>query len=461
MVSGETPARSDSLRASIEQEHARILARLFGPSSGELTDPRLAAHYLALARSIAALPRPKLLGLRLLPELPSEGGTLTGPDAAEVETAQAAEELVLFRRVADASGHGFAVADARGELSYANPILCRMYGETTPASVVGQSMMTYLPEGWHDAFQTEILLAVLREGRWVGELPVRARSGALTPAIQTIFVVHHSRSGAVHIAALVLDITERKRTEVALRESEARFRELVETVDEVIFAVDPGGFISYISPSIQRLSGYTPADVLRQPVWRFMHVDDRVVLLERVQRLERGEPLEPHEYRAIRKDGAVRWVRISSRPIWRDGRVCELRGTMVDIHARKEAEEALRESEAKYVALVEQARIGVAIVQDGLIQYCNQYCAGLIGYLPEEVMGRPLAEYIDPEDRQTQTDIHERRMRGETAPTRYRTVGRHRDGTAVRVENAVALIQYRGRPAALVVVRDLGHADQE
>jgi PAS domain S-box-containing protein len=542
---------------------------------------RIAARYLDLIRGIAALSPRQLLGLQFLPGFADAVREGSGAPAPESADGDSAEELALIRRMADASGDGFAVADARGELTYANPSLCRMYGETRSDAVVGVPMVIYLPEAWHTPFRTEIMPTVLREGSWVGELPVRSRAGAVTPAIQALFVVHRGHGGgALRIAARVLDLSESKRMEAELRESEARYRELVETIDEAVFAVDPRGLITYMSPAIERLTGYTPAEARGRSVLDVTHPDERALMAERLARAAAGGILEPQEYRIQHKDGEYRWMRVSSRAIARDGSVCELRGTMVDIHARrvaenalresevryrelvetideglfaldpegtvlfmspgverifgytpeemvgksvasflhpddlairesrldrmrdgtsiepqeyrlrrreggyrwvrvstrpvmrdgrlfeirgtmidvqarKEAEEALRESEAKYAAVVEQAQIGVAIVQDGIVQYCNRFCAEMVGCTPEEVIGRPLVDFIDPADRATQEEIHRRRMRGEDAPQRYRAVGRRRDGTLFRAENATVMIQYRGRPAALAVIREL------
>lgn len=448
------PDDSESIRSLIEREHARILAHLLGPAGEAPPDPVSAEHYLTLIRGVAALTPAQLSKLQLVPESIT-ASQAEGPTESDFAIAQAAEDLTLFRQVAAASGHGFAVADGRGELTYANPVLCRMYGEEEPGAVMGRPMTVYLPDEWHMLFRTEIIPTVLREGCWVGELPVRSRQGSVTPAIQSIFVVHRGSEGTLRIATRVLDISERRRMEDRLRESEERYRQMVETIDEVIFAIDAQGLVSYMSPAIERLAGYRLAEVMSQPVVSFVCEEDRPLLLERVRRLSAGESLGPQEYRVILKDGSLRWVRISTVPVRRDDRVYELRGAIVDIHERKLAEEALRESEAKYAALVEQAQIGVTIVQDGVIRYCNTYCGRLIGYAPEEIIGRPLMDYIYPGDRAAQEEIHTRHMLGDAQPERYRAVGRRRDGLLVKVENTTVLIQYQGRPAALVVVRDV------
>jgi PAS domain S-box-containing protein len=451
-----TPSgESDPIRSLIEQEHARIMAHLLGPAGEAPPDPRAAEHYLTLIRGIAALTPAQLGKLQLVPESIAASEDEPGPAEGDLALAESAEDLGLFRQVAAASGHGFAVADGRGELTYANPVLCRLYGEAEPGAVMGRPMTVYLPDEWHLLFRTEIIPTVLREGCWVGELPVRSRQGDVTPAIQSIFVVHRGPAGMLRIGTRVVDISERRRMEVRLRESEERYRELVETIDEAILALDPNGLVAYVSPAIERLTGYRPAEIVGRPTLDFVSEGDRPILIERFRRLISGERLGPHEYRVIHKDGNLRWARISTAPVWREGRVIELRGTIVDIHASRETEQALRESEAMYAALVKQAEIGVAIVQDGLVKYCNTYCGRLTGLAPEAMIGRPLMEFVSPDDRATQAEIHGRHMVGDAEPRRYRAVGRRPDGSLIKVENSTVLIQYQGRPAALAVIRDV------
>lgn len=135
----------------------------------------------------------------------------------------------------------------------------------------------------------------------------------------------------------IRDITQRWQTEEALRESEERYRELVESINDIIYAQDEHGVITYISPIVEALSGYTPDEVVDHSFTEFIHPDDLPELLASRQRTSAGQ-LEPSEFRVRTKSGEIRWVRSSSRPVWRGEQLVGLRGTITDITDRKQAE---------------------------------------------------------------------------------------------------------------------------
>ncbi|MBN1813500.1 MAG: response regulator [Anaerolineae bacterium] len=116
---------------------------------------------------------------------------------------------------------------------------------------------------------------------------------------------------------------------------------------------------------------------------------------------------------------------------------------------------ALQENEVKYRDVSEKANDGIAIVQDGLIQYANPQLAQMVGHSVEELLDTHFTEIIVPEKRAVMAARYENRLRGETVPTRYETQLLHRHGAKVEVEVNAGVIEYRGHPAALVIARDI------
>jgi PAS domain S-box-containing protein len=144
---------------------------------------------------------------------------------------------------------------------------------------------------------------------------------------------------------IIRDITERKKAEEALRESEEKYRDLVENINDILYATDEHGTVTYIAPTIESLSGYTTSEITGRPFSEFVYKEDIPFVLEKFQQDVSGHA-EPNEYRILTKSGVVRWVRTSSRPFFRETRVVGLRGVMTDVTDRKRAEEeseALRE----------------------------------------------------------------------------------------------------------------------
>ncbi len=122
---------------------------------------------------------------------------------------------------------------------------------------------------------------------------------------------------------------------------------------------------------------------------------------------------------------------------------------------RKQAEEALRESEEKYRNLVERANDGIVIVQDRLLKYANPRVAEIMGYTAAEMINTSFTDYVYPDELPKVLGRYERRMAGEEVEPIYETALRHRDGRRIEVELNAGVIMYQGRPADLVFVRDI------
>ena len=122
--------------------------------------------------------------------------------------------------------------------------------------------------------------------------------------------------------------------------------------------------------------------------------------------------------------------------------------------AQSEAEKALVKSEKKYRSLINQASDGILIVQDGVYKFMNQAFTKITGFEEKELLGKPFINNIASEYRAHLTDIHRRRMRGEQVPTIFTTVGLKKDGSHIYLEFNTSTIEYDGRPASFIIMRD-------
>ena len=126
-----------------------------------------------------------------------------------------------------------------------------------------------------------------------------------------------------------------------------------------------------------------------------------------------------------------------------------------DVTGRKQAEEALRESEEKYRNVVERANDGLAIIQDTVVQYANPRLAAMRGDTVEEIVGTAFTKYVHPDEFLKVVDRSRRRLAGEEVSPIYETVLLRADGSKVYAELNAGTITYQGRPADLVIVRDI------
>ena len=169
-------------------------------------------------------------------------------------------------------------------------------------------------------------------------------------------------------------LAERNR---ALQESEERFRDLVENINDILYAVNESGTITYISPAITSLSGHRPVELIGHAFTEFFHPDDQASVVESFQQTVIGG-----EGRVLTKSGDIRWVQSSVRPIVKEGRVTGLQGVITDVTARKQAEMALVE------AREQEIDIGFKI-QHTL----------LLGQLPQGLSNIQVAAFTTPSQR--------------------------------------------------------------
>jgi PAS domain S-box-containing protein len=163
------------------------------------------------------------------------------------------------------------------------------------------------------------------------------------------FAIKNKTGQVVRIAGITEDITDRKQSEVALRESEERFRELAELMPETVFEVDLEGKLTFVNRNAFNNFGYTQQD-LKKGLKSFDMIipKDRERAQDNVTKILTGEKSGINEYTALRKDGSIFPVMIHSAPIFKEGKPVGLRGFMVDITDRKKAEEERRKLEVQF-----------------------------------------------------------------------------------------------------------------
>ncbi|MCH8191162.1 MAG: PAS domain S-box protein [Chloroflexi bacterium] len=143
----------------------------------------------------------------------------------------------------------------------------------------------------------------------------------------------------------------------------------------------------------------------------------------------------------------------------------DLRGQVAvlqtEVERRKEAGEALRESEERFRSLVENANDAIVVLQDGKVVFRNPLYETLLGYTVAETRDRLFLENVAPEDREQVRDYHARRIRGETAPEQYEVRILTRSGRKLTMEVRPRVIEYGGKPAAMVIMRDVTERVQQ
>ena len=124
----------------------------------------------------------------------------------------------MLRRFAEAASQGFGIATLDGRITYVNQALCRLVGAKRPDEMIGKNFGQYPDEESRRRVENEVIPAVLRDGNWAGELGVVNPQGEVRPTFESHFLIRDDLGRPASLAVVITDITERKRTDKALKE---------------------------------------------------------------------------------------------------------------------------------------------------------------------------------------------------------------------------------------------------
>ncbi|WP_413168126.1 PAS domain S-box protein [Capilliphycus salinus ALCB114379] len=235
--------------------------------------------------------------------------------------------------------------------------------------------------------------------------------------------------------ALQQEIAERQQTEAALRQSEANYRNLLQTANSVIIRYDPQGQIHYINDYGVKLLGYEEHQILGRTLFETI-IPDIETSGRDVKPFVRDLLRNPQSYpqgegENLCRDGRRVWMVWSNQAIFNDqGEVVEILSVGNDTTQRRQAEEALQRSEAKFRNIFENSQVGIyrTRIGDGLILDANQRLANLLGFdSPQEIIGleHSIDYFVNPSDRQQAHEL----MKRDGELRSYEAQLRKRDGT--------------------------------
>jgi PAS domain S-box-containing protein len=211
-------------------------------------------------------------------------------------------------------------------------------------------------------------------------------------------LIEYDKKPAVQI--LFLDITERKKAEEALIRSEERYRDLADSLPEIVFETDLNGKVTYANKNAFTMTRYTKEDLAKGTcVFDLIEEKDRENSKEHFNRILANQLSARDEYTFVKKDGSSFPIMIVSKPIMDGKRIVGLRGIAIDITQRKQVEEALLESEKKSRAIVANSLIGIATSgADKNFLSANEAFCKILGYSEEELQKLSFKDITHPGD---------------------------------------------------------------
>lgn len=286
------------------------------------------------------------------------------------------------------------------------------------------------------------LTRVKQEGHATYESAQVRKDGTVMPIeISTIIIELDGRS---IYYSILRDITERKKTEMSLHDSEKRFRDLVETTTDWIWETDADFRYTYVSPRIKDLLGYRPEELIGKTPFDMMPDE---VARQRAQNaktyIEKQAPIDQVQTTRLHRDGHEVFVETSGLPILDGtGQLIGYRGVTRDITRRKEMENALRESETHLRDIVLHAPIGLATVSlEGRFMDANQSLSIITGYRKEELLALTFQEITHPEDLESDLDNARKLISGEIPFYKMEKRYVRKDGSIVWIQLTASLLR--------------------
>ncbi len=305
-----------------------------------------------------------------------------------------------FRDIAELSPQVIFEQDPDGAVTYTNKRGLELFGYTeedlTGGTVTG---MDLFPEHEHARVRENLAKIVAGERETAGnEYMVKRKDGTTFPAIIYTIAIF-SRGELTGLRGVLVDITQLKKADRELRERERRFRDLAESVPQVIFEMDEMRRITFANRQAFEIFGYDEKDLLGGiDAFSLFIREDIPRMTDNLRKIARGEASSGNEYTAVRKDGTSFPVIIHVARIMDDGRLMGFRGMIVDITQRKKVEEDLRESRQFFRDIAD--RIPGVIFQfyarpDGEmgLSYIGRTAKELFGF--ETSTSRPFERFLD------------------------------------------------------------------
>lgn len=362
------------------------------------------------------------------------------------------ESELKYKTLVENSGDGIIITQ-NGKFKFANSAMCRMLGYTLEEFYTMDGV-DIIPE-----HERERILKIHND-RMNGliqslnySLQLVSKDGRIIDVDAQSSTVEFEGKPAAFMT--LHNVTESKRMQKALLESEKKYRELTEMLPQTVYELDANGNVVYFNHTGYDQFGIEKSDI-GSPAYLFISPEQRGQMMQNIQKtITERKTTFGNKYTAVCKNGETFPAMTFAAPIVSEDKVIGIRGLILDMSENEAMEKALRESEEKYRTLIDKATDGIVITQNGLIKFSNPAMCSMMQYAQEELLEQPYLNYVVPDDQKIMVDYHKRRMDGENFTSIYRSRFIPKDEKIITMELNARTSEYNGQPAAFIIIRNI------
>ncbi len=357
-----------------------------------------------------------------------------------------------FVNILNSMEDGVYIINQQYDIEYANPALKRVFG-----SFKGKKCYEYIQDCSEICQWCKINDVI--KGKTVRMEQFYEKHQKTYDIIDTPL---RKADGTIVKLQILRDITDRKKAERNLEESEEKFRKITEQSLMGICIVQDNK-VKYLNQRFADIWGYSIEEMMPwklNDIANAIHPDDRIFILEQLAKKQSGEKniYTQYQYRGFKKSGEMIWVDNYSRSFKYQDKPADI-VTIIDITEKKEAELKLKESEEKFRTIAEQSLIGIGIIQDNIVKYLNDKFADILGYSTEEILNWSPKEFLlsaHPDEREFISEQARKKQEGlnDYLP-HFEFQAIKKSGEVIWIDNYTRSIPYEGRPADLVTFIDI------
>ncbi len=292
---------------------------------------------------------------------------------------------------------------------------------------------------------------------------LKRKDGSTWWASTNAHLIKDAAGNMIGLEGITRDITEVKKVEDALRESEEKFMLITEqSLMGIILFQD--GLYKYVNETTARIFEYSSAELMtwgKEAFSKLVHPDDVEFVMDQYRKKQAGEKdvITSYTYKGLTKSGKTRWIELYSATVIYQGKTADL-VTLIDKTERREVEKALKSSEEKYRNVVMNAAEVICVVQNSRIKYLNPEAVRLFGYSEQDLLQMPVDDLIYAEDRNKVSQRRISREKGsqEEGHKTYRIITK--EDRVCWVDSKSVVITWDDLPATLIFLTDITEKKQ-